>query len=142
MFRPLLLRYSSPDVPFVLKIGRTRNLTDQKAFNLSPSVIETYLQSLSPLAIFPPPLDIEVSRAFLHAAYGGSDRTWLQHIPAQRNPSDRSRGRQIVFPMLSLNPAMPSRPGMPGLIFASRHEILEDPPWTVFCKRSDAAPAV
>lgn len=30
---------------------------------------------------------------------------------------------------------MPSQPGDPGLVFASRHEILSNPPWTLFCKR-------
>ena len=34
---------------------------------------------------------------------------------------------------------MPSAPGHPGLIFASRHEILENPPWTVFRKGSSGS---
>jgi hypothetical protein len=37
--------------------------------------------------------------------------------------------------MLELNPSMPAYPGGPGLIFASRHEILESLPWTLFAKR-------
>ena len=33
-----------------------------------------------------------------------------------------------------MNPAMPTRPGEPGLLFASRHEILYNPPWSLFCR--------
>lgn len=44
--------------------------------------------------------------------------------------------------MLDCNPFVPLNPGEPGLIFASRHEILSDPPWTVFVKRTNASPAV
>ena len=37
---------------------------------------------------------------------------------------------------------MPSAPGHPGLMFASRHEILEHPPWTMFRKGSGSGGAV
>ncbi len=37
--------------------------------------------------------------------------------------------------IFEMNPSVPSSPGEPGLVFASRHEILKDPPWTLFVKR-------
>jgi len=40
----------------------------------------------------------------------------------------------MVFPKFDVNPSMPSAPGEPGLVYASRHEILKDPPWSVFFK--------
>lgn len=45
--------------------------------------------------------------------------------------------RRIVFPMLDMNPTMPTKPkpGEHGFVFASRHEILHNLPWTLFCKR-------
>lgn len=65
--------------------------------------------------------------------YGGSDQHFLQYINPERNPSVAKK-RRIVYPVLDMNPAMPTVPGEPGLIYASRHEILENPPWTLFCK--------
>ncbi|KAJ3510253.1 hypothetical protein NLJ89_g4787 [Agrocybe chaxingu] len=41
-----------------------------------------------------------------------------------------------------MNPAMPTEPGTPGLVFASRHEILYDPPWTLFHKVQNTKRAV
>lgn len=65
--------------------------------------------------------------------------TFLQTF--KTNPSG-TRTRRVVFPRLDLNPNIPSRPGEPGLIFASRHEILENPPWTLFVKLRNETPAV
>ncbi|KJA24212.1 hypothetical protein HYPSUDRAFT_537479 [Hypholoma sublateritium FD-334 SS-4] len=111
------------------------------ALTLPLSVAETYLVSSTPLTINPPPLKLEVPRKFLRVAYGGSDQHFLQYIPAETNPSGPGR-RCIMFPTLALNPLMPSTPGMHGLVFASRREILNSGTWTVFCKRSNAKPAV
>ncbi len=38
----------------------------------------------------------------------------------------------MVFPRSEINPATPSKPGQPGLLFTSRHELLSYPPWTAF----------
>jgi hypothetical protein len=73
--------------------------------------------------------------------YGGSDQHFLQFILPSRNPSAVEK-RRVVFPMFDMNPSMPSAPGEPGLVYASRHEILEDPPWTLFCKDPAAKKAV
>ncbi|KDR85968.1 hypothetical protein GALMADRAFT_235162 [Galerina marginata CBS 339.88] len=107
---------------------------------LPDATVRQYLQSAKTLKITPPPLDLQVPRMFLRLAYGGSDQHFVQYIHSDMNPSGPVQ-RRIVFPMLDMNPAMPSRPGEPGLVFASRHEILENPPWTLFCKPSPS-PAV
>jgi hypothetical protein len=73
--------------------------------------------------------------------YGGSDQQFLQYISPSRNPSGQKK-RRIVFPMFDMNPSMPSAPGEPGLVYASRHEILEHPPWTLFSKDAAAKKAV
>ncbi|KAF9472881.1 hypothetical protein BDN70DRAFT_886459 [Pholiota conissans] len=106
--------------------------------SLSISVVENYLKSSPDLDIIPPPLDLEVSRVFLRVNYGGSDMQFLQHFHADKNPSGNVI-RQVVFPQLGLNPYMPSSPGKSGLIFASRHEIVENPPWTVFRRNKEKA---
>jgi len=58
-----------------------------------------------------------------------------------RNPSGPTK-RRMVFPMFDMNPAMPDQPGHAGLVFASRHEILRDGPWTVFCKPPETGKAL
>ncbi|KAF8957574.1 hypothetical protein BDZ97DRAFT_1762834 [Flammula alnicola] len=119
------------------EVNPRRNIKSQHVFSLPQSVADMYLQGAKALEISPPPLDLEVPRKFLRLAYGGSDQHFLQFIQAGKNPS-RTGLRRLVWPMLDLNPSMPSSPGEPGLVFASRHEILSNPPWTVFCKRSNA----
>ncbi|PPQ75509.1 hypothetical protein CVT26_015841, partial [Gymnopilus dilepis] len=90
-----------------------------------------HLRSAAPLHIVPPPHDFQVPRTFLRLAYGGSDQQWVQQITAEKNPSG-AFSRRLVFPKVELNPAMPTVPGEAGLIFSSRHDILFDPPWSVF----------
>jgi hypothetical protein len=92
-----------------------------------------YLQGAQTLEIYPPPLDLEVPRKFLRESYGGSDQQFLQFTKPEMNPFGPFI-RRLVFPELNLNPSMPSQPGDPGLVFASRHEILSNPPWMLFCK--------
>ena len=99
--------------------------------------LEDYLASSTPLKIDPPPLDLQVPRKFLWRAYGGNERQFLQYIKEDMNPSGPFR-RKLVFPMIELNPLMPSRPGAPGLLYTPRHEILFDGPWTLFGKLSPA----
>ncbi|KAF5322664.1 hypothetical protein D9619_002219 [Psilocybe cf. subviscida] len=130
-----------------------REPKQEDVFRLPSSVTSLYLHSAKPFVITPPPMTLEIPRAFLRLAYGGSDQQFVQSIPAARNPGPsftvNSEGvkvpkdkRRLVFPMLHLNPSMPSSPGAPGLVFASRHEILHNPPWTLFCKRKNEKPAV
>ena len=99
------------------------------------SMVQKYLPSTNAkiFPIFPNPLKIEVPRAFLRAAYGGAAQQWLQIFRKDKHPKGAIE-RRVVFPQFGLNPAMPNAPGHPGLMFASRHEILENPPWTVFRK--------
>jgi len=102
------------------------------------SMVQQYLPGSNAkiLPIFP--RTTEVPRAFLISAYGGAVRQWLQIFRKDKNPKGAIE-RRVVFPQFGLNPAMPSAPGHPGLIFASRHEILEHPPWTVFRKGSSGS---
>lgn len=109
------------------------------AISLPPEIIRTYLQGIKPYPIEPKPDPVHVPRKFLRLAYGGSDQQFLQFITPERNPSGSVK-RRMVLPMLDMNPAMPRFPGQPGLLFASRHEVLEGP-WTVFCRRLDSKEA-
>ena len=104
--------------------------------------MKAHLPSSPPLPISPPPLlDLLVPRKFLRLVYGGSDQHFLQYIPATKNPSGPTK-RNVVFPMLDMNPTMPIQPGHAGLVFASRHEILTNGPWTVFCKPPETGKAL
>ncbi|KAF8957580.1 hypothetical protein BDZ97DRAFT_1924462 [Flammula alnicola] len=123
--------------PNLKEVKPRYNIKSQHVFSLPQSVADIYLKGAKALEISPPPLDLEVPRTFLRLAYGGNDQQFLQFIQEGMNPSGPVL-RRLVFPMLHLNPSMPSSPGEPGLVFASRHEILSNPPWTVFCKRSNA----
>ncbi|KDR85964.1 hypothetical protein GALMADRAFT_219022 [Galerina marginata CBS 339.88] len=114
------------------------------AIALLDATARRYLQSASFLKITPSPMNLEVPRKFLRLAYGGCDQQFLQYIQFTENKKGTSGlvKKRIVFPQLNLNPVMPTRPGEPGLIFASRHEILSNPPWSLFCKLSNGSPAV
>ncbi|TFK23032.1 hypothetical protein FA15DRAFT_493930 [Coprinopsis marcescibilis] len=111
------------------------------AFSLTPEMMEHYLQGTPTLTIDPQPSGVYVPRKFLRLAYGGSDQHFLQYIQPDRNPSGRTL-RNMVLPMLDMNPAMPLRPGEPGLMFASRHEILSNEPWSLFCHHLSSKKAV
>jgi len=107
------------------------------------SMAQKYLPSTKAeiFPISPSPVTTEVPRAFLRAVYGGSDQHFLQIFRKNKHPAGVIE-RRVVFPQFALNPAMPSVPGQPGLVFASRHEILDNPPWSVFRKVSGSGQAV
>ncbi|KAF5311337.1 hypothetical protein D9611_012628 [Ephemerocybe angulata] len=115
---------------------------EEEVFALPAADVETYLADAPPLPIDPAPSALHVPRNFIYLAYGGSPYQFLQYIPAERNPSQTGSGRRrLVFPMPEMNPAMPLHPGESGLLFASRHEVLSDPPWGVFRKNLDGGEA-
>ncbi|KAF6752282.1 hypothetical protein DFP72DRAFT_459391 [Ephemerocybe angulata] len=115
---------------------------EEDVFVLPAADVETYLADAPPLPIDPGPSALHVPRNFIYLAYGGSPYQFLQYIPAERNPSQTGSGRRrLVFPMPEMNPAMPLHPGESGLLFASRHEVLSDPPWGVFRKNLDGGEA-
>ncbi|KAF6746321.1 hypothetical protein DFP72DRAFT_923170 [Ephemerocybe angulata] len=115
---------------------------EEEVFVLPAADVETYLADAPPLPIDPGPSALHVPRNFIYLAYGGSPYQFLQYIPAERNPSQTGSGRRrLVFPMPEMNPAMPLHPGESGLLFASRHEVLSDPPWGVFRKNLDGGEA-
>ncbi|KAJ3510254.1 hypothetical protein NLJ89_g4786 [Agrocybe chaxingu] len=95
------------------------------------SVVTSQLRSF---AISPPPSIFEVPRAFLRVQYGGSDQQFLQYFRAEKGNLSSPIIRRLVFAQPNMNPDMPSSPGVPGMIYASRHEIVQNPPWTVFYK--------
>lgn len=106
-------------------------------------MIQKYLPSTKTktFPISPRPSTTAVSRAFLRHVYGGSDQQFLQMFRKGKHHAGAIE-RRTVFPQFGLNPAMPSAPGSSGLIFASRHEILENPPWSVFRKVSGPGQAL
>jgi len=106
----------------------------QGTSTLTPDQPEYYLQSAPSYQILPPPLTTEIKRVPFAAHYGGSSYHFLQYL---KNPSGHVK-RRLVFPLPEMNPAVPSAPGEPGLIYASRHEILQNPPWSLFIKREPA----
>lgn len=90
-----------------------------------------------------PPLTtpVRVSRALIRISYGGSDCRFVSHCNLDKSPFSRrasdNNQRHLVFIAPDLNLHMPTHPGDHGLIVASRHEILDDPPWSVFRRVSD-----
>ncbi|TFK75053.1 hypothetical protein BDN72DRAFT_607116 [Pluteus cervinus] len=118
----------------------------KEAMLLPRSVVSNYLSGVGTFSISPDPVPTPVSRRFLRKTYGGSDQHFISFTPKSRDPGSSSsshpKGRPIVFPEPELNPEIPREPGAPGLIFASRHEILEHPPWSVFRKVSGSASPV
>ncbi|KAJ2911597.1 hypothetical protein MD484_g8818, partial [Candolleomyces efflorescens] len=102
-----------------------------EAIILPPDAVAQYLHGAPHLPIDPAPSDLHVKRKFLREEYGGSDQQFVQYIQPTRNPSSKKKKRCLVFPMPNMNPAMPLVPGEPGLLFASRHEVL-DGLWGVF----------
>lgn len=48
----------------------------------------------------------------------------------------------MVYPKVELNPAMPLQPGASGLMFASRHDTLRNPPWSLFRRHLGGKEAV
>ncbi|KAJ7022452.1 hypothetical protein C8F04DRAFT_1137956 [Mycena alexandri] len=108
-------------------------------------VATLYLANTAALDINPQPMDdVYVPRWFLREKFGGSD----QHFIATFHPDKGAdRHRRAVFPRADLNPFLPHAPGAPGLIFASRMEIVEDPtpptpPWALFLKDNPSGKAV
>ncbi|KAJ3527475.1 hypothetical protein NMY22_g9771 [Coprinellus aureogranulatus] len=89
---------------------------ENDAFILPDATIAQYLVD-APAYTIPnlPRRLLYVSRTFLSSVYGGSERTQIQYISPDQNPSlnpelpeDGSDGkRRLVFPVLKLNPMMP-----------------------------------
>ncbi|KAJ2924922.1 hypothetical protein H1R20_g12189, partial [Candolleomyces eurysporus] len=106
-------------------------IKEEEALILPPDAVARYLQGTPNLTINPAPSSLHVKRKLLRQEYGGSDQQFVQYIQPKRNPSNKNKKRCLVFPMPVMNPAMPLSPGEPGLLFASRHEVL-DGQWGVF----------
>ena len=101
-----------------------------------------HLRGCSDLKCDPPPLPALASRPFLAHQYGGSSRHFVVTFPAGKNPSSVNgirHARHVLFPRRDMNPAMPQEAGAAGLLFASRHEMLSNPPWTVFIRMNPDA---
>ncbi|KAJ7636652.1 hypothetical protein FB45DRAFT_1024750 [Roridomyces roridus] len=128
-------RSTSPDLKPSVKRPKT---SSRPLVTLPQSVINSYLVDTPNLDITPPPLsDLYVSRKFLSSHYGGNPMYFVVDFSLER------KGRKAVFPEVYLNPLLPDQPGAPGLIYASREEIIDGTPWAVFCKKqSGKVPAV
>ncbi|KAK7050247.1 hypothetical protein R3P38DRAFT_2862457 [Favolaschia claudopus] len=98
-------------------------------------VANIYLTNATPFpfpSTAPPNPTLLISRRFLLKQYGVLNQTFLGSFKA-------TDGRGAVFPQPELNPFLPDKPGAPGLIFASRFEIVEEykgMPWALFCKHT------
>ncbi|EDR00627.1 uncharacterized protein LACBIDRAFT_313095 [Laccaria bicolor S238N-H82] len=123
-----------PQLPTPTTTSKRPKKEENKVFSLPRSITDTYLKSYEPLTITPPPTSLAVPRKLLRLAYGGSDQQFLQYIQPSTNPSNPGTVRRMVWPQIEMNPLMPSVAGHPGIVFASRHEILENPPWTAWCR--------
>ncbi|KAF9461373.1 hypothetical protein BDZ94DRAFT_1299267 [Collybia nuda] len=102
-----------------------------EAFIIPPFVVSEHLKTCKPFHINPPPHEVYVPRRFIRATYGGNDRLLVQKIKSHRNPSGPIE-RRIMFPMFDMNPSMPAKPGEPGLMYASRLDLTEDSPHSLF----------
>ncbi|KAK0195878.1 hypothetical protein F5146DRAFT_308783 [Armillaria mellea] len=88
----------------------------------------THLKDAKHYTIRPPaPEGFYVPRVFVADTYGGSAYHFLQTLKA--------RNIKCVWPKKGLNPLVVDTPGAPGLIFASRLEIVVSKPWHVFSER-------
>ncbi|KAK0459151.1 uncharacterized protein EV420DRAFT_305628 [Desarmillaria tabescens] len=87
-----------------------------------------HLKNAIHYTIHPPPPDgFYVPRVFIADTYGGSAYQFLQTL--------KTRNIKCVWPKKCLNPLVVDAPGAPGLMFASRLEIVESKPWHVFGER-------
>jgi hypothetical protein len=111
---------------------------------LPSQVVERYLQGVPDFPIDPRPELFTVTRRFLRETYGGCEQEFTTRFPPESNPSstpDNPKPRQVMYPLPQFNPSMPRGPGRSGVLFATRREMLHDPPWTVF-GRVNAKPAL
>jgi len=90
--------------------------------NTNP-VRTTDLQSTAGLVIQPPPFTVSVPRAMLRLRYGGVERTMIQEVKKEYNPSSTAECRYLIFPQLDLNPDFPLKPGAAGFIYSSREDV-------------------
>jgi len=83
---------------------------------------------------------LPVPHRLISLAYSSNGKQLLQYIQAPLNPSGPKK-QHMVFPMLNMNPVMLTCPGEPGLLFASRHEILYNALWSLFCQSMEGKKA-
>ncbi|TFK34128.1 hypothetical protein BDQ12DRAFT_378449 [Crucibulum laeve] len=123
-------------------IAKVETKRQKRQLSIPDATIASYLGPATPLTISPPASTLYVPRKFLRLAYGGSDQHLVQFMHSSKLPSNMSlvpaaRGsgkvRRFVFPMHTLNPNMPMKPGEPGLLFALRHDTL-DGIWGLWCR--------
>ncbi|KAF8999030.1 hypothetical protein BDZ89DRAFT_1170733 [Hymenopellis radicata] len=107
-----------------------------KVIDMKPyeSISQEYLQAEPHFAVTPPAqTDFFFSREQVNKSFGGQMYTFISTL--KKASSLDGRPIKCVWPENDLNPLIVSHIGAPGLMFASRHEILHDPPWYVFSKR-------
>jgi hypothetical protein len=93
-----------------------------------------YLQSVPAFNIVPAPLTTSVTRKFLSTVYGGHSQQLIQYMNKVR-----SKENPTIWPDKDYNPYLPSSPGVPGLIFSARHDILEHDNWRLFVRSAKRA---
>lgn len=79
-----------------------------------------YLQGVPTFNIELDPSTSKVSRKFLSSKYGGGDRGFAVYMTKVG-----SKAYSAIFPMDDYNPLMPSKPGVPGLLYTGRTDLAE-----------------
>ncbi|KAJ7573017.1 hypothetical protein C8J56DRAFT_1174121 [Mycena floridula] len=105
---------------------------------LEPTLVEKYIDSAEVFKIDPPPPnELYIPRKFIEKTYGGNGCHFVQYGLPELNPTPGKGKRCMVFGKTKMNPYTPQKPGSPGLMFASRLELLdtEHGPWSVFGNR-------
>ncbi|KAJ7055988.1 hypothetical protein C8F01DRAFT_375271 [Mycena amicta] len=111
---------------------------------LSDDFLDKHLNPNSAYLIHPVPSDpvVYVHRIDdLQVHFGGPQQSLISYMPAFMSPPQHPSRKSCekltgAFPQPEFNPHLPSEPGAPGLIFASRADIAErGVRFTVFCRK-------
>lgn len=88
-----------------------------------------YILGIPKFNIDPAPSTTRVTRQFLSTTYGGHAQQLIQHMNFSR-----SKENPTLYPDRDYNSYLPSSPGLPGLMFTARRDILEHPSWRLFIR--------
>ncbi|KAJ7302803.1 hypothetical protein DFH08DRAFT_945505 [Mycena albidolilacea] len=123
-----------------VKIPPAKRLKKYKSEDFKDALLRDvssiYLKDLPNFDIAPAPSNFLVPRKFLLDIFGVLNQTFIGYFKFHVNHDHDARRRGAIFPQPDLNPLLPDAPGAPGLIFASRFEIVDrEIAWALFCKR-------
>ncbi|KAF7326217.1 hypothetical protein MKEN_00474200 [Mycena kentingensis (nom. inval.)] len=100
--------------------ARTKN-----APNFPDSFLEQYLIPIAAFSISPDPdPTLFGSRLHINGVFGGGTGSMLAQITTSPMASGATEKITAAFPQHKFNPLLPERPGAPGIIFASRADLI------------------